>query len=257
MHSSEVIAQAAAHVAAGVSITDAARLVGVRRETVSRWLSGDATAQRARREASGAGGEVTLDTKCKSECDAIQEVDEAAYAYVLGLYLGDGCISQSCRSFRIRISQDPKYTGLVARCAIALGKVLPHNRVGVGPSGATTVIGAYTRHAICLFPQHGLGKKHLRKIELVEWQEAIVARHDWQFVAGLLHSDGCRAINRVGGGEYPRWHFSNVSSDIHGLYRASLDRLGIPWTIAGCGRETNVGRRAAVAEVDRNVPMKD
>jgi hypothetical protein len=27
-----------------------------------------------------------------------------------------------------------------------------------------------------------------------------------------------------------RYHFSNMSDDIHGLFTAALDALGIPWT---------------------------
>ena len=46
------------------------------------------------------------------------------------------------------------------------------------------------------FPQHGPGRKHKRPIVLEAWQQAIVEAHPWQFLRGLLHSDGCRTINR-------------------------------------------------------------
>jgi len=36
----------------------------------------------------------------------------------------------------------------------------------------------------CLFPQHGPGRKHERKIELAPWQEAIVDREPEQFIRG-------------------------------------------------------------------------
>ena len=62
--------------------------------------------------------------------------------------------------------------------------------------------------------------------------------HPEDFVRGLIHSDGCRSINRVrrsfNGGErwyeYPRYNFTNVSLDIQRLFTDTLDRLGIAWT---------------------------
>ena len=61
------------------------------------------------------------------------------------------------------------------------------------------------KHWICLFPQHGRGPKHLRQIALEPWQEHLVTQHSGQFRAGLIHSDGCRCVNRVKGHEYPRY----------------------------------------------------
>jgi hypothetical protein len=73
-------------------------------------------------------------------------------------------------------------------------------------------IHSYSNAWICLFPQHGPGPKHLRKIQLEPWQEAIVEREPEQFIRGLLHSDGCRVMNRVyvNGKDYayPRYSFS-------------------------------------------------
>jgi hypothetical protein len=79
--------------------------------------------------------------------------------------------------------------------------------------------------------------KHRRRIEPADWQEEIVNLHTEAFVRGLIHSDGCRTINRVrrqlASGdrwyEYPRYLFTNESADIKGLLAAALDRLEIPW----------------------------
>lgn len=46
------------------------------------------------------------------------------------------------------------------------------------------------------FPQHGPGRKHERKIALEDWQQQIVDTYPEEFVRGLIHSDGCRTINR-------------------------------------------------------------
>jgi hypothetical protein len=62
--------------------------------------------------------------------------------------------------------------------------------------GCTEVISC-SRHWPCLFPQHGPGRKHMRKIELQPWQRTIVTANVGRFARGLFHSDGYRGINRV------------------------------------------------------------
>jgi hypothetical protein len=48
-------------------------------------------------------------------------VDEPIYAYLLGLYLGDGHIVEMKRGvYRLSISQDERYPGLIAECARAM-----------------------------------------------------------------------------------------------------------------------------------------
>jgi hypothetical protein len=92
-----------------------------------------------------------------------------------------------------------------------------------------------SKHWPCLFPQHGPGRKHERRIELEPWQQEIVDRHPGDFARGLFHSDGCRLINRVRrpvkGGDrfygYPRYLFVNRSADIHRLCGEAFDRLGV------------------------------
>jgi hypothetical protein len=78
--------------------------------------------------------------------------------------------------------------------------VLPRNRVSVyGPHANSNciVLLVHSNHVVCLFPQHAPGMKHLRHIELAEWQRPIVSDHATRFVRGLLHSDGCRFTNPV------------------------------------------------------------
>jgi hypothetical protein len=118
-----------------------------------------------------------------------------------------------------------------------------------------------------MFPQHGPGKKHERIIALAPWQQAIVDAHPWDFIRGLVHSDGCRLMNwttRVVGGErkryeYPRYFFTNVSDDLRRLYTDTLDKLGVQWT--QCTRNGNafnisVARKASVALMDTHVGPK-
>ena len=81
--------------------------------------------------------------------------------------------------------------GLTMSAVMPSSKVFYHARVGC------TDIKSTSKHWLCLFPQHGPGRKHQRKIELAPWQEEIVAEYPGDFARGLFHSDGCRAINRV------------------------------------------------------------
>jgi hypothetical protein len=88
----------------------------------------------------------------------------------------------------------------------------------------------YWNHWPCLFPQHGPGRKHDRRIQLEAWQEAIVERNREPLVKGLIESDGCRVVANDRGLRSVRYHFSNRSEDIKQLYCESLDALGIRWT---------------------------
>ncbi len=54
-----------------------------------------------------------------------------AYVYLLGVYLGDGCISAHRRGvYRMRVHLDVRYPGIVDECEAALRAVAPRNRVG-------------------------------------------------------------------------------------------------------------------------------
>jgi hypothetical protein len=70
-------------------------------------------------------------------------------------------------------------------------------------------------------------------IALEPWQQAFVHQATEEFVLGLIHSDGCRVVANDRG-VLPfrsiRYHFSNRSEDIIGLFTAALDKLGIHWT---------------------------
>ncbi len=108
------------------------------------------------------------------------------------------------------------------------------------------------------FPQHGPGRKHERPIRLEPWQQEIVSRHPGEFVRGLIHSDGCRTINRfrtalpsgrVAEYAYARYFFSNLSGDIRALFCATCDVLGVRWTLSN-PRNVSVAHRKSVAVLD-------
>jgi hypothetical protein len=154
-----------------------------------------------------------------------------AYSYLLGLYLGDGCISRHPRAWRLRVALDKKYPGIIDRCRVAINRLFPDQQASVQqlPKGCV-VVSHYSKHWPCLLPQHGPGKKHLRPIRLDQWQEVLVKEATEEFVRGLIDSDGCRVVANDRGVKSVRYHFSNRSDDIRALFCAALDDLGIPWT---------------------------
>jgi hypothetical protein len=52
-----------------------------------------------------------------------------AYAYLLGLYLGDGSISTHPRGvYKLRIFLDRKYPEIVGECGYAMARTMPDNK---------------------------------------------------------------------------------------------------------------------------------
>jgi hypothetical protein len=191
--------------------------------------------------------------------------DNQAYAYLLGLYLGDGCISAHPRGtgYYLRIACADAWPGLIAECRDAITTVRPGIGVYTLQKEGYKMVTSYSRHWPSLFPQHGPGKKHERVIALTPWQQDIVHAHPWEFIRGLIHSDGCRVTNwttRLVAGErkryeYPRYFFTNLSGDIIRLFTDTLDRVGIDWTQANA-RNISIARKASVALMDTHVGPK-
>jgi hypothetical protein len=184
----------------------------------------------------------------------------------LGLYLGDGHLARHPRTYRLVITCDLAYPALVEECRASIASTdLPRRvRTQADSKRRCVRVVADSMRWPEAFPQHGPGRKHNRKIELVPWQREIVDRHPREFLRGLLHSDGCRTINRfttrlpsgrVAEYAYPRWFFSNRSDDIRGLFCEYCERLGIRWTQSN-PRNISIAHRASVALVDSFVPVK-
>ena len=120
-------------------------------------------------------------------------------------------------------------------------------------------VNSYSKHWPHLFPQHGPGVKHERKIELEPWQERIVERYPGRLLRGLIHSDGCRVENVIRHPRrtysYPRYFFSNHSLDIQRIFCQACDRLGIAWRQDGPWN-ISIARREAVGGMDNHVGPK-
>ncbi|MEU9325582.1 helix-turn-helix domain-containing protein [Streptomyces canus] len=258
-HGTEVRQKALTLLRGGTPNAEVARRLNVPFGTVGYWKHQD----RAKRGACPG----KHDPKCP-RCDD-RDLDDPAYSYLLGLYLGDGHISHYSehRVPNLMITCTQSWPGLMNECEEAMRTVFPDNSVcRVRRTGCSNVK-VYSKHLHCMFPQHGPGKKHERTITLEPWQQEIVDTHPWGFIRGLIHSDGCRITNwttRLVAGErkryeYPRYFFSNKSDDIRQLLTDTLDLVGVEWTTLARGSDPfniSIARKASVALMDTHVGPK-
>jgi len=128
-----------------------------------------------------------------------------AYSYLLGMYLGDGHIANAKKSYRLQIYLHATDRGVIERVARAITTLLPERSVTFIRHGqAAIAVSTYFKGWPWLFPQHGPGHKHTRRIVLEFWQQEIVARYPEAFVRGCIESDGSRHRRIVNGRNYPR-----------------------------------------------------
>lgn len=238
----------------GLNKCEIARATGVPRRTVGHWLVGEVPDFEGRRAGrTGYGG-----YECPVCTDNLRVLPREDYVYLLGLYLGDGCVYKMPKGgYRLGVFCADRYPGLMEECEKAMAAVLP-TKVGRVQKIGCTEVTSYSKHWPCLFPQHGPGMKHTRKIELADWQQALVDIDPRPLLRGLIHSDGCRVLNRASGTDYPpypRYHFSNASADIREIFGRACDAIGVEWRHNNT-REQSVARRKSVAILDSFIGPK-
>lgn len=252
-YSMDVVNRALVAARAGLPYLTISRQLGVSRSAIRSWVEADPDVLST--------GRARLTCEGGTSCELVHGAPPKHYAYLLGQYLGDGCLSDNGRRvYRLRIIACSAYPGIAAEIRAAMVAVFPSNSVGSIQREGCQEIYLDSKHAICLFPQHGRGPKHTRRIEVMPWQAEIVDSHPRDFLRGLLHSDGCRSMNRVkvkgGYREYPRYFFSNRSADILGIFTRTCDQLGVAWR-QNYTWSISIARRDSVAFVDTFVGPKD
>ena len=159
---------------------------------------------------------------------------------------------------------DLAYPRIIEECADAVRQVMPDNSVSkLGRSGSYSTsdepsnveVSGFSKSWPCLFPQHGPGPKHRRRIWLAEWQQRLAERLPEALLRGLIHSDGCRFQNTGRSWSHPRYSFANTSEDIKAIFCEVCDLMGLHWTASG-EKTIYVSRKADVATLDRFVGPK-
>lgn len=185
----------------------------------------------------------------------VPEQSHADYAYVLGMYLGDGHIAKARQSYVLRIYLDNAHPRLIERCIAAVGRVNAFHKVGTVRRESDTIVRSYGLCWLRLLPQHGPGRKHERAIVLESWQSAIVTAQPKAFLRGLIESDGCRFNRIVGGKSYPAYEFTNLSRDILGLFTWTCDMLALHYSLPSTV-DVSIARRADVTRLDEFIGPK-
>jgi hypothetical protein len=134
----------------GVTFGDICRILGLSRNTVKYWFYDE----RARRRAE-LGPEPLRCPRCAEPPGPPD--DQASYAYLLGLYLGDGHLVTSARVPVLRIFCADAWPGLIDECGAAMRAVIAKSVQRVQKQGCASVQSC-SKHWPCLLPQHGPGK---------------------------------------------------------------------------------------------------
>lgn len=157
----------------------------------------------------------------------LNDINRKSYAFILGVYLGDGCISKTHKLnvYRLRIALDQKYKNLNQEIIDELQKIFPNNKIALNntPNTNGCVISVYSSNLLSLFPQHDLGLKHDRPIVLEEWQKEIIDEFPMDFLRGLMYTDGSFYYS----GKYERCNFVNKSLDIVNICSETMNKLNI------------------------------
>jgi hypothetical protein len=229
-------------IATGMPVARAAKEIGVSRSTVRGWCVDSSAA-------------FVMCPRCWLRARPVS-ITPADYAYLLGIYLGDGHITQLARTQRLRISCDALHPRVLQEIDSALRRCFPWSTVnGVSAhEGRMFVRHVYANHLSCLFPQHGPGKKHHRSVRLEPWQEDLVAEAPWSLLRGLIQSDGCAFINRTGPYEYLSYDFSNRSQDILDLFCNTCDFVGVEYR--RYTHHVRIYRRGSVRLLEEHVGLK-
>ena len=193
MRSVEEVREVLALIERGLNDGEISRQTGTPRGTIRAWRNGNVPKAIV---AAVTGISCVI---CGHPAHDYAALPRPGYMYLLGLYLGDGCIVRVGRVYRLVIVLDRRYPRIVSECCRAMAKVMPSSGVGVQRKGndQADYVSSYSKAWPCLSPQHGPGRKHDRRIYLSCWQQALVDADPRPLLRGLIHSDGSYSVNTI------------------------------------------------------------
>lgn len=211
----------------GDSYRKIAKKIGVDKSTISYWVKINFSFERPSQSLICKEGVIKHCSKLPHH-----------YSYILGSYLGDGCISKTKRTYKMRIFNCVTHKEIISDQKRSLKKLFSNNKVS---SSRTHAIGnciqvlVYNKSLPIMFPQYGDGKKHDRDVSLKDWQLEIIRKEPECFIKGLVDSDGSYFYSRKSQPKnsdviHMYYQFTNTSKDILNVYRDTMDLLGIHYT---------------------------
>jgi DNA-binding transcriptional regulator WhiA len=166
---------------------------------------------------------------------AENETLQKEYSYLLGMFLGDGCICKAPKNvYRLRISSDAKYPNLINKIKLCVSTLFPNNKVSLihilnNGKPSCIDISLYSKDLVLFFPCYRPGKKWKYKLELSNWQSKIVETYPKEFWLGLFHSDGSRYKQTNANRYY--YCFAQKSEEITNLFIWCCNLLNIKYGV--------------------------
>src|SRR5260370_36404931 len=143
MYSSDVRLHALALMERGISLRSISMSTGISRATLHHWREHPEISVSPRAVCSRCADNPTIPEP------------QADYAYLLGLYLGDGCISlagaRDKKVWKLRIACADAWPGLRQECERVIRAVRPDNKVRTQQHPGCTEVISCSRHCPCLF----------------------------------------------------------------------------------------------------------
>jgi Homeodomain-like domain len=137
MHPPEARAEAMRLIAAGINDCEISRRMGIPRGTIRDWRHPRYVRKTPEQ----------ICPRCWRPARPIRFTAED-YCELLGLYLGDGCISPGARTERLRLALDAKYQGIIEDARRLLERSFPANPVGLvrAHGGTMYYVSVYSPH---------------------------------------------------------------------------------------------------------------
>ena len=173
--------------------------------------------------------------QCGHEATSSSGLPIPEYTYLLGMYLGDGCISRAPKGV-LAPAHFPRHEvrwHLIDECVRSMGGVMPDKPVNVRRTrpGVNCASSQFSFEGVAMpVPSTRPGNEAQAQHRAQPVAAGPHRQDPRPLIAGLIHSDGCRVINPSMGHTLPALHVSNnESADIRRIFCDACDQLGIPW----------------------------